>query len=232
MAQLSQLKSFDLHYASIAMPNFGELIANSTELRELSLLGVAFDSIVPPSLTNLSCLMSLQLSDCSLQETSIQDSIVLTFKGIDRELNGVLTTLAAIDLSSNRFRGAIPDLIGELILVRYLNLSHNNFTGSMPPSLGNLNVIEFLYLSSNQLTSQIPRELVNLHFLVNFSVADNKLDGAIPHSEQFNSFENSSCLENIRLCGAPLSKKCEEYGSLPPQPPLAKNDPTSVDLDE
>ncbi|GMH05796.1 hypothetical protein Nepgr_007636 [Nepenthes gracilis] len=165
-------------------------------------------------------------------ETSIQYSIALTFKSIDREINGISNTLVAIDLSSNRFRGAIPNSIGELVLVRYLNLSHNNFTGSIPPSLENLNVIESLDLSSNQLTGQIPRELVNLHFLEIFSVANNKLDGAIPHGEQFDSFDNSSYLGNIELCGAPLSKKCGEDGSPPPQSPLAENDPPSTNLDE
>ncbi|GMH05799.1 hypothetical protein Nepgr_007639 [Nepenthes gracilis] len=156
------------------------------------------------------------------------ESIVLTFKGVARELSRVLTTLVDIDLSGNKFRGAIPYSIGKLVLVRYLNLSHNNFIGSIPPSLGNLNVIESLDLSSNQLTGQIPRELVNLHFLVNFSVADNKLDGAIPHGEQFDLFENSSYLGNIGLCGYPLSKKCY----LPLQPQSVENNPQSADFDE
>ncbi|GMH05798.1 hypothetical protein Nepgr_007638 [Nepenthes gracilis] len=214
-----------------------------SKLQILNLFDNSFRGIFPSRLLNgFKAMMEDDGKDDALQyigeyisgylDASVQYSIALTFKGIDWELNGILTTLVAIDLSSNRFRGAIPESIGELVLVRYLNLSHNNFTGGVPLSLGNLNVIESLDLFSNQLTAQIPNELVNLHFLEIFSVADNKLDGAIPHGEQFDSFENSSYLENIGLCGTPLSQKCGEDRSPPPQPPPAENDPPSTDLDE
>ncbi|GAB4859379.1 hypothetical protein Ancab_010842 [Ancistrocladus abbreviatus] len=66
------------------------------------------------------------------------DSITLTVKGFNLELQRILTVLTAIDVSNNKFSGDIPESIGELISVRWLNLSHNKFTGNIPPSLGNL----------------------------------------------------------------------------------------------
>ncbi|GMH05795.1 hypothetical protein Nepgr_007635 [Nepenthes gracilis] len=146
-------------------------------------------------------------------ETSIWYSIALTFKSIDQEINGISTTLVAIDLSSNRFRGAIPKSIGELVLVRFLNLSHNNFTGSIPPSFENLNVIESLDLSSNQLTGQIPRELVNLHFLEIFSVANNKLNEAIPHGEYISGYLDASIQNLIAFTFKGIDHKLNEVST-------------------
>ncbi|XP_057789104.1 receptor-like protein 9DC3 [Salvia miltiorrhiza] len=118
--------------------------------------------------------------------------------------------LTIIDLSSNNFFGTIPDSIGNLNSLRYLNLSHNNLMGHIPASLGNINVLESLDLSSNKLNGGIPSELTMLTFLVKLNLSMNDLVGLIPQSNQFSTFDNDSYMGNLRLCGVPLTRKCNE----------------------
>ncbi|KAK9221113.1 hypothetical protein WN944_009538 [Citrus x changshan-huyou] len=78
------------------------------------------------------------------------ESIILTMKGIDLQLERVLTIFTTIDLSSNRFQGGIPAIVGKLSSLKGLNISHNNSTGGIPSSLENLTELESLDLSSNK----------------------------------------------------------------------------------
>ncbi|XP_057789527.1 receptor-like protein 9DC3 [Salvia miltiorrhiza] len=133
-----------------------------------------------------------------------------TLKGLDQLLKRLLKTFTTIDLSSNNFSGSIPDSIGNLNSLRYLNLSHNNLMGHIPASLGNISVLESLDLSSNKLDGGIPSELTSLTFLEKLNLSMNDLVGQIPQSNQFSTFENDSYVGNLRLCGVPLTRKCNE----------------------
>ncbi|GLU17242.1 hypothetical protein SLE2022_336260 [Rubroshorea leprosula] len=147
--------------------------------------------------------------------SSYQYSLVVTWKGFDYELQGILTVFSSIHLSNNMFEGEIPDVIGKLSSLKGLNLSHNNLTGHMPPSLGNLTNLEWLDLSSNGLTGKIPDELVSLTELSVLNLSNNHLVGRIPQGNQFNTFENGSYEGNLGLCGVPLSKSCDGIGTPP-----------------
>ncbi|GLT35757.1 hypothetical protein SLA2020_101840 [Shorea laevis] len=138
-----------------------------------------------------------------------QFSLVVTWKGFDYELQGILTIFSSIHLSNNKFEGEIPDVIGKLSSLKGLNLSHNNLTGHIPPSLGNLTNLEWLDLSSNELAGKIPDELVTLTQLSVLNLSNNHLVGHIPQGSQFNTFGNGSYEGNLGLCGIPLSKSCD-----------------------
>ncbi|GKV43698.1 hypothetical protein SLEP1_g50958 [Rubroshorea leprosula] len=146
---------------------------------------------------------------------SYQYSLVVTWKGFERELQGILTVFSSIHLSNNMFEGQIPDVMGELSSLKGLNLSYNNLTGHIPLSLGNLTNLEWLDLSSNKLAGKIPNELVSLTQLSVLNLSNNHLVGRIPLGNQFNTFGNGSYEGNLGLCGIPLSKSCDGIGTPP-----------------
>ncbi|GLT30055.1 hypothetical protein SLA2020_048770 [Shorea laevis] len=146
---------------------------------------------------------------------SYQYSLVVTWKGFDYELQGLLTIFSSIHLSNNMFEGEIPNVIGKLSSLKGLNLSHNNLTGQIPPSLGNLTNLEWSDLSSNELAGKIPDELVSLTQLFVLNLSNNHLVGHIPQGSQFNTFGNGSYEGNLGLCGIPLSKSCDGIGTPP-----------------
>ncbi|XP_057785008.1 receptor-like protein 19 [Salvia miltiorrhiza] len=150
--------------------------------------------------------------------------MTVTLKGQDQLLTRLLKTFTTIDLSSNNFSGSIPDSIGNLNSLRYLNLSHNNLMGHIPASLGNISVLESLDLSSNKLDGGIPRELTRLTFLAKLNLSMNDLVGQIPQSNQFSTFENDSYVGNLRLCGVPLTRKCNEENGQRKQPEEEEED--------
>ncbi|GLT26517.1 hypothetical protein SLA2020_015770 [Shorea laevis] len=147
--------------------------------------------------------------------SSYQYSLVVTWKGFDYELQGILTVFSSIHLSNNMFEGEILDVIGKLSSLKGLNLSHNNLTGQIPPSLGNLMNLEWLDLSSNELTGKIPDKLVLLTQLSVLNLSNNYLVGHIPQGSQFNTFGNGSYEGNLGLCGIPLSISCDGIGTPP-----------------
>ncbi|XP_031286459.1 receptor-like protein 35 [Pistacia vera] len=61
---------------------------------------------------------------------SLYYSIVLTMKGVDREIDRILNVFTIMDLSNNKFEGQIPKAIGKLNYLQALNFSHNNLTDS------------------------------------------------------------------------------------------------------
>ncbi|KAE8683765.1 hypothetical protein F3Y22_tig00111191pilonHSYRG00234 [Hibiscus syriacus] len=155
-----------------------------------------------------------------------QDSLVVTMKGGDFELERILTIFAALDMSSNRFEGIIPEEVGNLISLQVLNFSHNHLTGHIPSSLGNVAALESLDLSCNRLVGEIPSQLAGLNFLEVLNLAENHLVGLIPQGKQFNTFLNDSYIGNTGLCGFPVSKGCGQ--NEPPAPVVYEHDNDSA----
>ncbi|XVF78899.1 hypothetical protein PTKIN_Ptkin14bG0174900 [Pterospermum kingtungense] len=147
-----------------------------------------------------------------------RDSVVVTIKGVEIELERILTIFTTIDMSSNKFEGKFPETIGKLISLQVLNFSHNKLTGHIPSSFGNLAALESLDLSSNKIGGKIPMQLVSLNFLEVLNLSQNQLVGEIPQGKQFNTFLNDSYEGNLGLCGFPLPKRCGP--DEPPAPPV------------
>ena len=108
-----------------------------------------------------------------------------------------------------------------------LNLSQNSFSGKIPLALDNLKELESLDLSQNKLSGEIPLQLTSLTFLAALDLSYNQLEGSIPLSNQFGTFSNNSYKGNPRLCGMPLTRKCNEADA--PKPPTGEDVDSWVD---
>nr|XP_011465929.1 PREDICTED: receptor-like protein 12 isoform X3 [Fragaria vesca subsp. vesca] len=146
-----------------------------------------------------------------------QDTVTITNKGLEMELEKILTIFTSIDFSNNNFTGSIPDEIGELKSLHVLDFSNNAFTGAIPSSLSNLSQLESLDLSQNTLSGQIPVQLTRLTFLSFLNLSNNQLEGRIPSSNQFTTFPKSSFEGNKGLFGPPLTEENKTRLS-PPEP--------------
>ncbi|XP_015888565.3 receptor-like protein 33 [Ziziphus jujuba] len=220
---------------------FGSINSNSTlfslfHLRSLSLSGELPSQYVSNwnemkvldanDFTYMSAKWNFTLSKDYHYTSNDLYEITIISKGVERYYSAIQNIFAFIDLSSNKFEGGIPESFGNLKGLHSLNLSNNMLTGCIPSSLGNLAMLESLDLSQNNLSCEIPQQLQQLGFLAIFNVSHNNLIGGIPRARQFGTFDNSSFEGNSRLCGDPLSKKCENSQSS--KPPSV----TSEELDE
>ncbi|XP_022733183.1 receptor-like protein 12 [Durio zibethinus] len=150
-------------------------------------------------------------------EPYYQDSVTIVNKGIVIFYKKILTIFTCLDLSNNSFRGRIPEEIQFLKSLIVLNLSQNSFSGQIPLALENLKELESLDLSQNKLSGRIPPQLTSLTFLEALNLSYNQLEGSIPQSNQFITFSNDSYKGNSRLCGPPLSTKCNvDFGPVSP----------------
>ncbi|KAJ0558505.1 putative leucine-rich repeat-containing, plant-type, leucine-rich repeat domain superfamily [Helianthus annuus] len=90
-------------------------------------------------------------------------------------------TLTFLDLSNNSLSGSLPDCwmkFQKTLVV--LNLSYNNLFGDIPSSLGFLSNIEALYLRANKFVGEVPMSLSNNKRLRFVDLGENKLSGVIP----------------------------------------------------
>nr|XP_034570728.1 LRR receptor-like serine/threonine-protein kinase FLS2 [Setaria viridis] len=93
---------------------------------------------------------------------------------------GNISTLQVLDLTSNRFGGAVPPQLGRLGELEQLVLYDNNFTDGIPPELGDPRSLQLLDLGNNTLHSGIPGRLCNCSVMWAFGAVNNNLTGALP----------------------------------------------------
>lgn len=101
------------------------------------------DGTLPPSISNLTSLVSLSLSN------NVLSGVIPSTIGA----NGTLPSLVSMDLSGNLFSGAIPSSIFQLPNIKYLSLKSNSLSGNLPANMGSS--VNALYLSNNQLTGSL-----------------------------------------------------------------------------
>uniref|UniRef100_A0A2N9F007 Uncharacterized protein n=1 Tax=Fagus sylvatica TaxID=28930 RepID=A0A2N9F007_FAGSY len=207
--------------------SLSQCLHNMLELRMINLEGNQFQGLLPRSFANCTRLEAIDVSNNQFNDTfpfglgNLPNLRLLLLR--------VQDFFRAIDVSSNMFVGEIPESIGDLLKgLHVLNLSNNILTGHIPPSLGNLTTLESLDLSQNRLSGEIPPQLVQLTFLEWFNVSHNNLTGSIPQGKQFDTFENSSFVGNLGLCGNPLSKKCWVSDSSPTSPLISNQSQDST----
>ncbi|KAK9063915.1 hypothetical protein SSX86_017787 [Deinandra increscens subsp. villosa] len=106
---------------------------------------------------------------------------------------GRFTNLRRLDLSFNELTGQIPEALGKLNSSTTIFLNSNRFTGSIPVSLGRLTSLRVLSVSSNLLNETIPNSIGKLSELILLDVSNNSLQGVISEDH----FANLSMLKYL-----------------------------------
>ncbi|KAJ0605872.1 putative leucine-rich repeat domain superfamily [Helianthus annuus] len=146
------------------------------------------------------------------------DRALMRWQGNVQELTSTLELVRSIDLSSNSLTGQIPYELTVLYGLIVLNLSNNALLGEIPPKIGQMKDLQHLDLSRNNISGQLPSSMSQMNFLNYLDVSYNNLSGRIPSSTQLQSFESSTYIGNVGLCGRPLTEDCsgDKESNVPP----------------
>lgn len=184
------VEKLDLSYMNLS----GRVSEKIQELRGLTSLNLCcngFDSVLPGSISNLTSLRGIDLSQNYFFDefprgfgkatglTSINAS-TNNFSGFLPADLGNLTSLEVLDFRGSFFEGSIPDSFANLQRLRFLGLSGNNLTGKMPREISNLSNLETIILGYNEFEGEIPAEFGNLTNLRYLDLAVGNLNGRIP----------------------------------------------------
>ncbi|KAM5573166.1 receptor-like protein EIX1 [Rosa sericea] len=188
-----------------------------------------FNGIIPFSLCSLAAIHVLDLSHNNIsgglphcfnnitalaQDFGVGEIVELVWEGIEIEFGENLDGMRSIDISSNYLIGEIPPSIASMTELISLNLSRNKLTGKLPEDFGNMKMLESLDLSRNQISGKIPASFASLNFLSVLDLSHNNLSGRIPLGTQLQSFDASKYMENLGLCGPPLTQSCPGDGTV------------------
>ncbi|XP_020244327.1 LRR receptor-like serine/threonine-protein kinase EFR isoform X2 [Asparagus officinalis] len=173
---------------------------------------------IPISLSNLSSLTHLELSDNSLTgpvRLQFWNMANLSYLNLGRnKLTGGVDFLASLSncrvldfvtVLGNELDGILPYAVGNLSsTLTLLVIQDNHIKGKIPAELGNLTGLTRLSLSNNELVGTIPSEITTLQGLQYLSLYSNRIHGSIPHE-----LGRLSNLDTLYLGGNSLS------GSIP-----------------
>ena len=166
IGNLDSLTSLNLANNRIA--SLPKVIGDLRGLVELDLSGNEIEGYIPSFIGNLTRLTWLDLSDNEFNgNIPIGPTPV---PGATPTLNK-LANLVHLDLSANRFTGAIPPEIDKLRNLEHLNLGGNRLTGAIPIEIGSLTNLKQLRLTGNRLEGPIPTQIANLTNLERFETS-------------------------------------------------------------
>uniref|UniRef100_A0ACD5XHH3 Uncharacterized protein n=1 Tax=Avena sativa TaxID=4498 RepID=A0ACD5XHH3_AVESA len=208
-------------------------IGMNQELQFLDLAHNNFSGIIPDSLENMNAMARISGYSDVLDQVIISgqgphmynsvydiiefvEEVPVPTKGRQLEFSRQITYMVIIDLSCNSLTGVIPQGIGALIGLRGLNFSWNSLGGEIPENIGELKQLESLDLSNNDLSGEIPSSMTALTSLSHVNFSYNTLSGKIPFGNQLGTFDVSSYIGNIGLCGFPLTNSCPGNELSPP----------------
>ncbi|KAI3702364.1 hypothetical protein L6452_28100 [Arctium lappa] len=132
------------------------------------------DPCSPPHVTHFLCGLS-----CSGNRVTQLTFDSAGYVGTLSPLVSKLIQLITINLSDDKFSGAIPNSLFFLPNLQTLILGSNSFSGGIPPSISNLRSIQTLDISRNSLSGSLPNTLASLTELTRLDLSFNKLTGPI-----------------------------------------------------
>jgi hypothetical protein len=184
LGRMKNLKYLALSYNQLT--DLQEELSGLTNLEKLSLLHNETLTQFPDVITELSSLVELDISFCSITTLPEKIKNLKKLKNIDtsscritslpNEI-GELPALESLYLNSNEL-SALPESMGNLNNLRSLNISYNNLT-QLPESFSNLDSLRGIGFSHNQLTG-FPNCLAKLPKLNNINGENNNMTGSIP----------------------------------------------------
>ncbi|AES72598.1 putative protein kinase RLK-Pelle-LRR-XII-1 family [Medicago truncatula] len=162
-------------------------------VQSLTLSGLKLSGKLPPNLSNLTYLHSLDLSNNTFHgqipfqfsHLSLLNVIQLAMNDLNGTLPpqlGQLHNLQSLDFSVNNLTGQIPSTFGNLLSLKNLSMARNMLEGEIPSELGNLHNLSRLQLSENNFTGKLPTSIFNLSSLVFLSLTQNNLSGELPQN--------------------------------------------------
>eukprot|EP00762_Andalucia_godoyi_P008287 ANDGO_02991.mRNA.1 MDIS1-interacting receptor like kinase 1 len=160
--------------------------SSSMRVVSLSLPGMLLTGPLPLSISLLSFVVSLDLSQNSLNG-SIADIAWSS-----------LPVLSSLDLSGNKFNGYLFAYFPPSL--QYLDLSANQLEGCIPAPWQGNTVLSVLLLHSNKLSCEFPALLVSFANLTVLDLGQNNFTGSIPGSlAQLQKLERISLVQNVHL---------------------------------
>ncbi|CAA7397183.1 unnamed protein product [Spirodela intermedia] len=165
--------------------------ANGHSLRELYLQDNQFAGGIPPSISNCSMLVSLDLSfnyitggiPSSIGSLPRLRELIMWQNLVEGDIPGDLGRLLALEkliLDNNGLTGAIPSELRNCTNLNWISLSGNRFGGRIPPWLGELSNLVILNVGNNSFSGPIPPELGDCKSLIWLDLNSNLLNGTIP----------------------------------------------------
>nr|GLL19527.1 receptor-like protein 12 [Ipomoea trifida] len=178
-------------YLSGGFPSFPE----NGSLRMISVVATQFSGSLPASISNLSNLSRIDLSDCN-------------FSGSIPSTMAQLTSLTYVDFSSNNFIGSIPNFSSSKNLTS-IDFSFNGLTGPLSSKyFEGLSKIVSINLGSNLLSGRIPPSLFSLPSLQRLDLSNNSFDGGF---DEYVNVSAVSQLETLDLSSNRLSGSFPNY---------------------
>lgn len=190
---IPSLESLDLSSNNFSGPIPGWLCEDpgNNNLKELYLQNNRFTGFIPPTLSNCSKLVALDLSfnfltgtiPPSLGSLSKLKDLIMWLNNLHGEIPqelGHMQSLENLILDFNELSGSIPSGLMNCTKLNWISLSNNRLTGEIPAWIGKLSNLAILKLSNNSFSGRIPPELGDCPSLIWLDLNTNSLTGAIP----------------------------------------------------